>query len=64
MVILQETTQFTDGQGGNHIYIFKKKPEGRSAEAVAYLPRGTDKVVKFRKPMKLDLKGRTFRAVD
>ena len=64
MVILQETTEFTDGQGGNHIYIFKKKPEGRSAEAVAYLPRGTDKVVKFRKPMKLDLKGRTFRAVD
>ena len=64
MVILQETTQFTDGQGGNHIYVFKKKPEGRSAEAVAYLPRGTDKVVKFRKLMKLDLKGRTFRAVD
>ena len=64
MVILQETTQFTDGQGGNHIYIFKSKPEGRSAEAVAYMPRGTDRVVKFRKPIKLDLKGRTFRAVD
>ena len=64
MVILQETTEFTDGQGGNHIYIFKKKPEGRSAEAVAYLPRGTDRVIKFRKPIKLDLKGRTFRAVD
>ena len=64
MVILQETTEFTDGQGGNHIYIFKKKPEGRSAEDVAYLPRGTDKVVKFRKPMKLDLKGRTFSKVD
>ena len=64
MVILQETTEFTDGQGGNHIYIFKKKPEGRSAEAVAYLPRGTDKVVKFRKPMKLVLKGRTFSKVD
>ena len=64
MVILQETTEFTDGQGGNHIYIFKKKPEGRSAEAVAYLPRGTDKVIKFSKPMKLDLKGRTFSKVD
>ena len=64
MVILQETTEFTDGQGGNHIYIFKKKPEGRIAEAVAYLPRGTDRVIKFRKPIKLDLKGRTFRAVD
>jgi hypothetical protein len=64
MIILQETTEFTDGQGGNHIYVFKKKPEGRSAEAVAYLPRGTDKVIKFRKPLKLDLKGRTFRPVD
>ena len=64
MVILQETTQFTDGVGGNHIYIFKSKPKGRSATAVAYLPRGTDRVIKFRKPIKLDLKGRTFRAVD
>ena len=64
MVILQETTEFTDGQGGNHIYVFKKKPEGRSATAVAYLPRGTDRVIKFRNPIKLDLKGRTFRAVD
>ena len=64
MVILQETTAYTDGQNGNHIYVFKKKPEGRSAEAVAYLPRGTDRVVKFRKPLKLDLKGRTFQKVD
>ncbi len=64
MVIMQETTQWTDSNGGNHIYIFKKKPEGRGAEAVAYLPQGTDRVIKFRKPMKLDLKGRTFRAVD
>jgi hypothetical protein len=64
MVVLQETTTWSDGDGANHIYIFKKKPEGRSAEAVAYLPRGTDKVVKFRTPLKLDLKGRTFRAVD
>jgi hypothetical protein len=64
MVILQETTVYTDGQNGNHIYIFKSKPEGRSAEAVAYVPRGSDKVVKFRKPLKLDLKGRTFSKVD
>jgi hypothetical protein len=64
MVIMQETTKFTDGDGGNHIYVFKKKPEGRSAEAVAYLPRGTDRVIKFRTPLKLDLKGRTFSLVD
>ena len=64
MVILQETTEFTDGQGGNHVYILKGTPEGRSATAVAYVPRGTDKVIKFRKPIKLDLKGRTFSKVD
>jgi len=64
MVILQETTEFTDGQGGNHVYIFKGTPEGRSATAVAYVPRGTDRVIKFSKPLKLDLKGRTFQKVD
>jgi hypothetical protein len=64
MVILQETTQWSDSNGANHIYVFKKKPEGRSAESVAYLPQGTDRVIKFRTPLKLDLKGRTFRAVD
>jgi hypothetical protein len=64
MVILQETTEWSDSNGANHIYIFKSKPEGRSAEAVAYLPHGTEKVIKFRKPLKLDLKGRTFSKVD
>jgi hypothetical protein len=64
MVIMQETTVWTDSQAGNHIYVFKSKPEGRSAEAVAYLPQGTDRVIKFRKPLKLDLKGRTFQKVD
>jgi hypothetical protein len=64
MVIMQETTLWSDSNGANHIYVFKGKPEGRSAEAVAYVPRGSDTVVKFRKPMKLDLKGRTFSLVD
>ena len=64
MVILQETTVWTDSQAGNHIYVFKSKPEGRSATAVAYLPQGTDRVIKFRTPLKLDLKGRTFQKVD
>jgi len=64
MVVLQETTNWTDSNGANHIYIFKSKPEGRSATAVAYLPQGTDRVIKFRTPLKLDLKGRTFTKVD
>jgi hypothetical protein len=64
MVVLQETTNWSDSNGANHIYIFKSKPEGRSATAVAYLPQGTDRVIKFRTPLKLDLKGRTFSKVD
>jgi hypothetical protein len=62
--VYQETTMWSDSNGANHIYVFKNKLEGRSANAVAYLPRGKDRVVKFSKPLKLDLKGRTFQEVD
>jgi len=61
--VYQETTQFTDGDGGNHVYIFNEKIAGRSATAIAYIPRGQTKVHKFRTPMKLDLKGRTFEEI-
>ena len=61
--VYQETTQFTDGDGGNHVYIFNEKITGRSATAIAYIPRGQTKVHKFRTPMKLDLKGRTFEEI-
>ena len=58
--IYQETTVWTDSQGANHVYIFAEKPSGRSATAIGYVPVGTSKVHKFRTPLKLDLKGRTF----
>ena len=58
--VYQETTDFTDGQNGNHIYIFKERMVGRSATAIAYIPRGQTKVHRFKTPLKLDLKGRTF----
>lgn len=61
--VYQETTQFTDGEGGNHVYIFNERIVGRSAAAIAYIPRGQTKVHKFRTPMKLDLKGRTFEEI-
>jgi hypothetical protein len=61
MIILEETTRW---DAPNHIYIFKSRPGARSAEALAYIPVGSDRVVKFRKPITLDLKGRTFRPVD
>ena len=61
MIILQETTRW---DAPNHIYIFNAKPGARSANAVAYVPQGSNKVFKFKKPLVLDLKGRTFKPVD
>ena len=62
-IAYEETTQYKDGTGGNHTYIFATAIKGRQATAVAYIPRGRKDVVKFRTPLKLDLKGRTFRIV-
>ena len=59
MKIMLETTVWTDG-GANHVYVFKDKPTGRSAKAVAYVPAGTKALKRFKKPLVLDLKGRTF----
>jgi hypothetical protein len=64
MIVYQETTAWPEGDNANHIYVLKAKPTGRTVEAVAYVPRGSDRVQKFRKPITLDLKGRTFRPVD
>ena len=61
--IYQETTEWDGGQSGNHIYIFKTQPTGRSADAVAFIPQGQTQVQKFKKPYKLDLRGRTFEAL-
>jgi len=57
--IMQETTKWENG-GANHVYIFKEKPSGRSARAIAYVPAGSKVVQRFKKPLDLDLKGRTF----
>jgi hypothetical protein len=59
--IYEETTQWTDSAGANHVYIFNDKPSGRTATALGYVPVGSTKVQKFRTPLKLDLKGRTFK---
>jgi len=61
--VYQETTEWSDSNGANHIYIFKERVSGRSATAVAYIPRGQTKVHKFKTPLKLDLKGRTFEEI-
>jgi hypothetical protein len=61
--VYQETTEWTDSNAGNHVYIFNVKISGRSATAIAYIPRGQTKVHKFRTPLKLDLKDRKFEEI-
>ena len=61
--VYQETTEWSDSSGANHVYIFNEKVSGRSATAIAYIPAGQTKVHKFRTPLKLDLKGRTFEEI-
>lgn len=66
MIVLQETTTWAEGEvSANHAYVFDKKPESRErqAPAIAYIKAGTTKVIKFSKPMKLDMRGRTFEEV-
>jgi hypothetical protein len=58
--IYQETTQWNNPAQPNHIYIFKDRLSGRSASAVAYLQQGSTQVFKFKQPMKIELKDRTF----
>lgn len=64
MKIMEETTEWSEATAVNHVYVFKSKPTGRTAEAIAYIPFGETKVHKFKKPLTLDLKGRTFREVE
>ena len=57
--IMLETTVL-EGGGANHVYVFADKPAGRSARAIAYVPAGSKVLQRFKKPLDLDLRGRTF----
>ena len=61
MRIVQETTTWSDGFGDscNHIYVCNDSMN----EIIAYVPRGSRKVFKFKKPIKFDTRGRTFEDV-
>ena len=63
--IMRETTTWEDGlDKGRHVYIFIDFKRGsRSAMALAFCPFGTYPVKKFVKPLAIDLRGRTFEAV-
>ena len=61
--IYVETTVWQESTQPNHVYIFKDPPKGRTARAFGYVRAGTKTVQMFKKPMDLDLKGRTFKAL-
>jgi hypothetical protein len=62
--IYQETTQWSDSNAANHIYIFLESIKGRrTAQAVAYIRAGDTQVRRLKTPCTLDLKERTFEAV-
>ena len=62
MRIMQETTQWSDGSGDacNHVYVFNDS----MTQAIAYVPRGSKKVFKFKKPLAIDTRGRTFEELE
>ena len=62
MKVMLETTEWKDVTSSpNHIYVFSDfTAASRSAKVIAYSPFGTEPVQKFRTPMKIDLRGRTF----
>ena len=60
MYVAQETTDWGAESCSNNIYVFEKKPEGRTGKCIAYIKQGSDRVEKFKKPYTLDLRGRTF----
>lgn len=59
--IYTETTKWPRGEeGSNHVYVFLDKPTGRTVKAMGYIPVGKTEVFRFKQPLTLDLKGRTF----
>jgi hypothetical protein len=63
MIKLRETTEW-DVPVANGIYIFEKKPTGRTAKAIGFIAKGTTEPRIFNKPYTIDFKFRTFEVVE
>jgi hypothetical protein len=63
MIKLKETTEW-DVPVSNGIYIFEKKPTGRTAKAIGFIAKGATEPKIFSKPMMIDFKFRTFEIVE
>jgi hypothetical protein len=62
MYKLIETTKW-DVPVSNGTYIFNKKPTGRTAQAIGFIPKNAVEPKIFSKPMTIDFKYRTFGVV-
>jgi hypothetical protein len=58
--ICVETSKWQESTQANHVYVFTEQPKGRSAKCIGYVQKGTKNLIKFKNPISLDLKGRTF----
>lgn len=58
MKFYEETTKW-ETRTPNHTYLLSDD----KSKAFAYVRAGTESVFKFKRPIKLDLRGRTFKAV-
>ena len=60
MKIMLETTVWDDPAVPNHVYVFNDS----LSHAIAYVRAGTKEVFKFKKPLSIDRRGRTFVDLD
>jgi hypothetical protein len=58
MKLFQEFTVWADG-GSNHSYYMDDAMD----KMYAYIPVGSDQVVKFKRPIKIDTRGRKFKQI-
>lgn len=59
MKIMQEVTTWSD-RTPNHIYVF----DDSMNNIIAYVPEGSDRVIKFKAPITFDRRGRKFEVID
>jgi hypothetical protein len=59
MVFVRETTTWTTDTP-NHVYIL----DDRMHHMIAYVPSGSRRVYRFKQPIAIDRKGRTFEPLD
>ena len=59
MKFFQETTKWSTNDTPNHIYLFSDD----KSKAFGYVKAGTKDVIKFKSPIRFDLRGRTFKTV-